>query len=146
VLSPPIAPERLQPVGGRNPEILQILGGIQHGELSQSYRDDRNKPARFARFPELAGFPTPEAFDHSAHCIEWRYGSQAVSALPRIDKAGTEEMKIRRPFDDQDENLGYESSDANTERDTVIPLVEQAMRKALLLQVPVVVETGTSKN
>ena len=51
-------------------------------------------------------------------------------------------MKIRRPFDDQDENLGYESADADTERDTVIP----AMRKALPLKVPVVVETGTGEN
>jgi DNA polymerase-1 len=33
-----------------------------------------------------------------------------------------------------------------TERDTVIPLVEKAMREALPLKVPVVVETGTGEN
>jgi DNA polymerase-1 len=33
-----------------------------------------------------------------------------------------------------------------TEYDTVVPLVEKAMREALPLKVPVVVETGTGEN
>jgi hypothetical protein len=34
VLALPVTPERLQPIGWRNPQIIQGLGGVEHGEFS----------------------------------------------------------------------------------------------------------------
>jgi hypothetical protein len=67
VLAGSIAPQLLQPITRRHPEILEALGGIELGELAQHDPvDDRRKPPARRPREETLGLTVGEAPDHTA--------------------------------------------------------------------------------
>lgn len=78
VLAPPIAAQRLELVGRRNRQVLQISRGIDLLQLHQraSLNFARQSPGVLAA-PNLLGFLATEGFDH------WRIVTSYVSTVKR---------------------------------------------------------------
>ena len=79
VLAFAFAFQRLQPVGRRNAEIIQLVGIVQHTQFSPG--DGLNvpwEPARDFAFPYLLGLPVPEARDYGNIYNAMRYITSSV--------------------------------------------------------------------
>jgi hypothetical protein len=65
VLPLPISPQPLESVPGRDPQVVQPLGGIKHPELPQGHPlHIRSKPPDGVPREQLLGIPISEALDH----------------------------------------------------------------------------------
>src|SRR3546814_651679 len=74
----PVALELLEPVAGRNPEVADLLSGVQDEQLAQrGPLGGLVEPLRSLSAPHPLGVPVSERLQHSAHYNDTRYERKA---------------------------------------------------------------------